>query len=73
MRQRNIRVMAHPSMPVAPANPAGLYLNDHPVFARDWVWHILDREWFCKFLINGCSHAGFSPPEKETGGAFRFK
>ena len=44
MRQRDIRIVSHPAMPVAHAKAGRLDSQDNATFRRDWVHHILDGQ-----------------------------
>jgi hypothetical protein len=51
MRQFNIRIMAHPSMPIAPTQAGCHYLEDNTMFLRDWVRYVFDCRSFAKLIV----------------------
>ena len=58
MRQPNVGIVPHPTMPVAPANPARPNGNDDSVPSRLWLWDITDLHWCPKRLVDHGFHSG---------------
>ena len=56
MGQGDIRVMPHPSMPVAAAQSRGCHLHKYPMVPGCGHGHILNGNGTLKCFIYGCSH-----------------
>ena len=56
VRQSNVGIVPHPSVPIAAAKSGGFHLNDHAVVRRNWVSYTLNAERFPELFVNCSFH-----------------
>jgi hypothetical protein len=56
VRQRDVCVMPHPAVPVAPTHTSCFHLYHGAGFRRRWVFDSTDIDRATKFLVNRSSH-----------------
>ena len=68
MRQTNVRVMAHPAVPIAATQPRRFDRDHHPASRGFGVRQLLDAQWFPKCVVDRCLQCLFPLRGRESSG-----